>query len=143
MDDLISEMGDTFDALDLHIAEAICVDALGVDDGPWMWTDEAGIVFHAAAVDALRAGSHPNYDCTPWLIQAAPPLAVELITQVGWEWAREVDVAVDLAVVRRCERMADIAVRACGGRPVRFDTTTSAVALINAAFPSVELLEVV
>lgn len=136
--------GVRFDALDLYVAEAITVDALGVDDGPWIHQlDDGSWSFDPAALDVIYAGVHPDFDCTSWLIQAAAPLAVELAARVGDHWQATIDLAVDLAVTRRCDRVAVMVALARRGTSVVVDDDRDPVDIIAADFPSVELVELV
>ena len=146
---------DHYDDLDLCMAMSVVASYVGCDDDIHVMEcselvgaisgrcDGLGwYVFSEEATEALARAGRPGADDLAWLEIAALPLVVDVTECVGREWEAEVEVAVDMALAGRRDKLASIAVAAAKG-PVGFWLGVEAADLIAEGFCPLEYLSAV
>lgn len=133
----------TFDALDLHVAQAVCAQVLGFD-GDHVTVRAAGpgqvqVAFSTAALWALVAadsGEVPDLD--GWVLLAETDLIEGLVETHGELWRPEAEMSVAWALACRASRLTALAQAATHG-PVPVDVRTDARTLLSVVFPDASL----
>lgn len=128
----------TFDALDLRIAEAMCLAALGPDSGISVEHGDGCVTVSltpAAAAAITEVTSTPDPHLREfWVELVEPSLIEEVVDRVGADWRAEAELAVGLALAVRGDEAHLLAASAIQG-PVTVPTTRGAADLIAADVP--------
>lgn len=132
-----------FDSLDLLLVWAVVLDAFGPECDEHLIPCQGGYRLSCAAAAAIMCALHDGPGGDGWPMLAGVPTALALLRRVGAEWECEVDVAVDLVLACRAERLAAVLAAGRSGSPVLFDDTQCPAELISSVFPFTGLLEAV